>query len=77
MEKDGGEAGGRPVNLREISHWDEAWSAAQERYGEAPSSCTSCFQQCYAEPSLMAAHPLAWALERLRTGLDLGTYAPG
>ena len=77
MEKDGGEAGGRPINLREVSHWEEAWSAAQKRYGEAPSSCTSCFQQCYAEPSLMAAHPLAWAPERLRTGLDLGTYAPG
>ena len=77
MEKDGGEVGGRPVNLCDVSTWDVAWDKAQERYGEAPSSCTSCFQQCYAEPSLMAARPLALALERLRTGVDLGTYAPG
>jgi hypothetical protein len=77
MEKDAGEAGGRPVNLRDVSHWNEAWTMAQERYGEAPTSCTSCFQQCYAEPSLMAARPLAWMLERLRTGVNLGTYAPG
>jgi molybdenum cofactor biosynthesis enzyme MoaA len=77
MEKDGGAQGGRPVNLRDVSQWDEAWTKAQERYGEAPTSCTSCFQQCYAEPSLMAARPLAWMLEHLRTGVDLGTYAPG
>jgi MoaA/NifB/PqqE/SkfB family radical SAM enzyme len=77
MEKDGGEVGGRPVNLRDISNWNEAWAMAQERYGEAPSSCSSCFQQCYAEPSLMQSRPLTWALERLRTGVDLGTYAPG
>ena len=77
MEKEGGEVGGRPVNLLQVTHWDKAWSAALERYGEAPSSCTSCFQQCYAEPSLMASRPLAWAWERIRTGVDLGTYAPG
>ena len=77
MEKDGGAQGGRPVNLRDVSTWDEAWAAAKRLYGEAPSSCTSCFQQCYAEPSLMATRPLTWASERLRTGVDLGTYAPG
>ena len=77
MEKDGGEGGGRPVNLLDVTHWDEAWAAAQRRYGEAPSSCASCFQQCYAESSLMAARPLAWMWERIRTGIDLGTYAPG
>lgn len=77
MEKDGGEQGGRPVNLRDVTHWDQAWDMAQRIYGEAPSSCTSCFQQCYAEPSLMQARPLAWMWERIRTGVDLGTYAPG
>jgi MoaA/NifB/PqqE/SkfB family radical SAM enzyme len=77
MKKNGGESGGRPVNLRDVSTWNEAWAIAQERYGEAPSSCTSCFQQCYAEPSFMQSRPLTWALERLRTGVDLGTYAPG
>ena len=77
MEKDGGAQGGRPVNLRDVSTWDEAWKTAKRLYGEAPSSCTSCFQQCYAEPSLMQSRPLTWALERIRTGVDLGTYAPG
>jgi len=77
MEKEGGEVGGRPVNLRDASTFDEAWKMAIRHYGEAPSSCTSCFQQCYAEPSLMQSRPLAWALEYLRTGVDLGTYAPG
>ena len=77
MEKAGGEVGGRPVNLLNVSSWDEAWKIAINRYGEAPSSCTSCFQQCYAEPSLMQSHPLAWISEYLRTGIDLGTYAPG
>ncbi len=77
MEKAGGEIGGRPVNLLKVSSWDEAWQIAKDRYGEAPSSCTSCFQQCYAEPSLMQSRPLAWLSEYLRTGIDLGTYAPG
>ncbi|MBT3322562.1 MAG: radical SAM protein [Anaerolineae bacterium] len=77
MEKEGGEVGGRPVNLLNVQSWAEAWQIAKERYGEAPSSCTSCFQQCYAEPSLMQAHPLAWISEYIRTGIDLGTYAPG
>jgi MoaA/NifB/PqqE/SkfB family radical SAM enzyme len=77
MEKDGGTQGGRPVNLRDVSTWDEAWATAKRLYGKAPSSCTSCFQQCYAESSLMQSRPLTWALECLRTGVDLGTYAPG
>ena len=77
MEKAGGEVGGRPVNLLNVSSWDEAWAIAKNRYGEAPSSCTSCFQQCYAEPSLMQSRPLAWIWEYLHTGIDLGTYAPG
>ena len=77
MEKDGGAQGGRPVNLRDVSHWDEAWATAKLLYGEAPSSCTSCFQQCYAEPSLMSVRPLTWLHERLHTRVDLGTYAPG
>ncbi len=77
MEKDGGEIGGRPVNLLNVSSWAEAWEIAKNRYGEAPSSCSSCFQQCYAEPSLMQSRPFAWISEYLRTGIDLGTYAPG
>lgn len=76
MEKAGGEQGGRAVNLLDVQTWEEAWSIAKQKYGEAPTSCVSCFQQCYAEPSFMQAHPLAYLSERLR-GNDVSTYAPG
>ena len=76
MEKAGGEQGGRAVNLLNVQTWDEAWSIAKERYGKAPTSCVSCFQQCYAEPSLMQARPFEYLSERLR-GNDLIPYAPG
>ena len=76
MEKAGGEQGGLAVNLLDVKNWDEAWNIAQQKYGEAPTSCVSCFQQCYAEPSLMQARPLEYLREKLR-GVDLSTYAPG
>ncbi len=76
MEKADGEQGGRAVNLLHVKTWDEAWKIARERYGEAPTSCVSCFQQCYAEPSLMQAHPLEYLGEKMR-GNDLLAYAPG
>jgi MoaA/NifB/PqqE/SkfB family radical SAM enzyme len=76
MEKAGGEQGGRAVNLLQVNTWDEAWNIAVEKYGDAPTSCVSCFQQCYAEPSLMQAHPFKFLSEKLR-GYDPGTYAPG
>lgn len=76
MEKAGGEQGGRAVNLLNVQTWDEAWKLAIQTYGEAPTSCVSCFQQCYAEPSLMQAHPFEYLTEKLR-GNDPGTYAPG
>ena len=76
MEKAGGEQGGRAVNLLSVGSWDEAWKVAKKKYGEAPTSCVSCFQQCYAEPSLMQAHPLEYLAERLR-GNDVSVYAPG
>ena len=76
MEKAGGEQGGRAVNLLSVETWDEAWRIARAKYGEAPTSCVSCFQQCYAEPSLMQARPLEYLAERVR-GNDVGVYAPG
>jgi len=76
MEKAGDEQGGLAVNLLDVKNWDEAWKIAQQKYGEAPTSCVSCFQQCYAEPSLMQARPLEYLSEKLR-GVDLSTYAPG
>ena len=76
MEKAGGEQGGRAVNLLHVKTWDEACRIAKEKYGEVPTSCVSCFQQCYAEPSLMQAHPVEYLSERLR-GHDVSVYAPG
>jgi MoaA/NifB/PqqE/SkfB family radical SAM enzyme len=76
MEKAGGEQGGRAVNLLQVETWEEAWKIAREHYGDAPTSCVSCFQQCYAEPSLMQAHPFEYLNEKIR-GMDPGAYAPG
>jgi MoaA/NifB/PqqE/SkfB family radical SAM enzyme len=76
IERSGGGQGGRAVNLLEVENWKEAWRTARETYGEAPSSCASCFQQCYAEPSLMQAHPVEFLREMLR-GANLTTYAAG
>lgn len=76
MEKVGDEQGGRAVNLRDVQTWGEAWRMATQAYGAAPTSCVSCFQQCYVEPSLMQAHPFAYLAERLR-GDDPSAYAPG
>jgi MoaA/NifB/PqqE/SkfB family radical SAM enzyme len=76
MEKAGGEQGGRAVNLLSVNTWNEAWSIAKKRYGEAPTSCVSCFQQCYAEPSLMQAHPFEYLKEAVR-GNELIAYVPG
>jgi MoaA/NifB/PqqE/SkfB family radical SAM enzyme len=76
MEKAGGEQGGQAVNLLQVETWEEAWRIAREKYGDAPTSCASCFQQCYAEPSLMQAHPLEYFSEKVR-GFDSGAYAPG
>jgi MoaA/NifB/PqqE/SkfB family radical SAM enzyme len=77
LEKAENGQGGRAVNLLNVKNWDEAWELASETYGQPPRTCHSCFQQCYAEPSLMAANPLPWLLESLRSGVDLSTYAPG
>ncbi len=76
MEKAGKEQGGLAVNLLNVNTWGEAWKIAQEKYGQAPTSCVSCFQQCYAEPSLMQVRPLEYLREKLH-GVDLSTYAPG
>jgi len=76
MEKAGGEQGGRAVNLLSVDTWEEAWMIAKNKYGDVPTSCVSCFQQCYVEPSLMQAHPFEYLKETIR-GNHLTTYAPG
>ncbi|MEE8389476.1 MAG: radical SAM protein [Anaerolineae bacterium] len=81
IEKGGGSHGGRPCNLLEVESWDQALAIAADEYGPPPRVCTSCFQQCFAEPSLMQARPLSLLRELLfyptsRRG-RLASYAPG
>lgn len=81
IEKGGYSHGGRPCNLLAVDSWAEALGLAAGEYGQPPRICTSCFQQCYAEPSLMQARPLAFLGEWLRYRASrrgrLATYAPG
>jgi MoaA/NifB/PqqE/SkfB family radical SAM enzyme len=73
--------GGRNVNLLEAESWQRAIEQAHAYYGDPPSMCSSCFQQCYVEPSLMQTHPLALLWELLRFPISrrarIHTYAPG
>ncbi|MGD9375287.1 MAG: radical SAM protein, partial [Anaerolineae bacterium] len=81
IEKADNGQGGRSVNLLEAGSWTRALRAAAERYGLPPRVCTSCFQQCYIEPSLMQARSLSWAGEWLRHRASrhgrLTSFAPG
>lgn len=81
VERSGSCQGGRPANLLAAASWEEALDQALEAYGPPPRVCNSCFQQCYVEPSLMQARPLALLRELLlyrasRRG-GLATYGPG
>lgn len=81
IEKQGNGFGGRPVNLLDVETWAAAMEVAVDEYGPPPSMCSSCFQQCYVEPSLMQAYPLAFLGEMLfypqnRKGA-VGIHAPG
>lgn len=71
--------GGRPCNLLQVRSWQEAMAIAESQFGSPPQSCVSCFQQCYAEPSLMQSRPLSLLYERLRFPhqSNLLTFAPG
>jgi MoaA/NifB/PqqE/SkfB family radical SAM enzyme len=73
IEKAGGEHGGRAVNLRSVSNWKTAIQIAHANYGDPPGMCSSCYQQCYAEPSLMQTNPL----HALHEDRDLFTFTPG
>jgi len=81
IEKAGNGHGGRPVKLQEMESWEQVLQMAHAAYGPPPRICTSCFQQCYAEPSLMQAKPFDWLRETIlypasRQG-DLLHHAPG
>jgi MoaA/NifB/PqqE/SkfB family radical SAM enzyme len=58
--------GGVGANLLDHERFEDAFRAAVERFGEPPLGCRSCFQQCFAEPSLLVQHPLRAAGELLR-----------
>jgi len=81
IEREEGAHGGRPVNLLDVDTWDAVNQIAFAQYGQPPRVCTSCFQQCYAEPSLMQAQPLTHLIENIRFApsrkFGLSTYAPG
>lgn len=81
IEREGGSRGGRPVNLLNVNTWEEALQSAQSVYGAPPETCSSCFQQCFAEPSLMQKYPFQYLGEWLRYPSSrrghLATFAPG
>jgi MoaA/NifB/PqqE/SkfB family radical SAM enzyme len=81
LEKEGGRQGGRPCNLLEVDSWAEAVRIASAAYGAPPRMCSSCFQQCYVEPSLMQSHPLSLLWEVLRYPASrrggLASFVPG
>jgi MoaA/NifB/PqqE/SkfB family radical SAM enzyme len=81
IEKEGDSHGGRPCNLREVDSWDQVLAHSAGIYGQPPRVCTACFQQCYAEASLMQAQPLSFLAEWLRYAPSrrgsVATYAPG
>jgi len=81
IERRGGANGGRPANLLAVESWDEAMELATAVYGEPPRHCSSCFQQCFAEPSLMQSRPLDWMAEQVRYApsrhIGLTDFAPG
>ena len=66
LEKAANGQGGRGINLLNFQTWEEAWKVALKTQGQPPRTCHSCFQQCYAEPSLMQADPGALLYEKLR-----------
>ncbi|MFQ5577805.1 MAG: radical SAM protein [Anaerolineae bacterium] len=81
IERSGTPHGGRPCNLTRVASWKEAAAIAERSFGPPPTSCGSCFQQCYAEPSLMQARPLSllreWLLFPPSRRANVSTFAPG
>jgi len=81
IEREGDLHGGRDVNLLEAGDWNKAVRRAVGLYGNPPSTCGSCYQQCYVEASLMQARPWALLHEWLRFSPSrrghIHTYAPG
>lgn len=81
LEKAQNGQGGRAANLLHAQNWTQVVAQSASAYGSPPRACASCFQQCYAEPSLMQTRPLTLLWETLRYRASrqgrLVTYAPG
>jgi MoaA/NifB/PqqE/SkfB family radical SAM enzyme len=81
IERAGSAHGGRLSNLLVTGSLNAALKVAQTDLGPPPRVCTSCFQQCFMEPSLMQARPLSLVYELLRypacQQARLTSYAPG
>jgi MoaA/NifB/PqqE/SkfB family radical SAM enzyme len=81
IERGGTAHGGRAVSLLETGDWEKAVQRATNLYGPPPLTCGSCYQQCYAEPSLMQSRPFAFLREMVafspsrRAGVY--NYVPG
>lgn len=80
VEKEKDSFGGS-INLKTVNSWEEAIAQLEEQYGAPPISCTSCYQQCYIEPSLMQAQPFVYISELARFAPSragsLATHTPG
>jgi len=80
IERSGHARGGR-VSLLDAGSWRVAIRRGVELYGAPPLTCGSCYQQCYVEPSLMQAQPLALLREVIAfppsRQASIHTYAPG
>jgi MoaA/NifB/PqqE/SkfB family radical SAM enzyme len=80
VEKEKDSFGGS-INLKTVSSWKEAVAKLEDQYGAPPISCTSCYQQCYIEPSLMQAQPFVYLSELARFASSragsLATHTPG
>ena len=72
---------GGVTNLLEHESWDAAIKTLFTECGEPPRACTSCYQQCYAESSLMQAKPIQYLIEKIRYStsrkIPLTGYTPG
>jgi MoaA/NifB/PqqE/SkfB family radical SAM enzyme len=55
--------GGVACNLLNFDNFQDALALAVERFGPPPKGCRSCFQQCFAEPSLFIDKPLSMLSE--------------
>ena len=68
--------GGIGANLLDFERFEDAFAVAVRRYGQPPKGCRSCFQQCFAEPSLLIQRPIR-ALAELRRYTAAPARSPG